>query len=449
MSASLVLGHLSNKQSESRTQQTLVGRYSIGVLKTDRQSHPTLKISLSLYAEFVVDGERLRCPRQPSGVLWPLASVSYPRTYRELCESWISRARTTPLSFRLQDDKWDRLPAGPIASLLRTIVGSGRRWRKMDLDVGHHVAEFIFLALEKPFPLLEELLIRRHHTGLPMLFSDAPKLCNVAINYPGWPQAPWHQLTTVRAYDIPLHSCFEILHKSLYLEDATFEVRGDGLITLPTSIFQHDHLQRLSLGASLSVRGSRARDMPMPILEHLATPVLRTLALQFVDWSTRHHNVGPVSPLLSFLPRSPQLHTLEISCMPTTMNGLIQCLQAAPSLVELKLEPVASVFNINPLFVQLTGNNDFLPRLEHLSLIFPRLTAEIIPKTLIVTPLVVVNMLCWRWGTMRLKSFRFAHPPKQSAALGQAIKSNAEFIRLERAGMVLYVGPTDNNDTFL
>ncbi|KAJ7685645.1 hypothetical protein DFH06DRAFT_1029461 [Mycena polygramma] len=351
-------------------------------------------------------------------------------------QMWLSRAGGYPLSLSLRDER--DVPAGLVDSLLKTIVGLSRQWRQIEVDMGESLANFISLA-ETKFPLLEKLEL--FNPDAPISFCEAPKLHTVSIyRYSTHIQLPWHQLTTVCCYDVPIHSCLQILRDSPNLLDGDFQVQLEGNPSaLPSSILQHNHLQRLELGTTYD--DLDANRNPMTILHCLKIPGLQNLTVDFFDLQL----LPPthISSFLSFVSRSScQLHTLNLAYMPTTPDALIECLKATPALVHLKLtlRPTYPVVDMDTVFTHFSGPVDVVPKLESFHTFLPHGYA----LSHLPTAPVVIQMLCSRWaavGITRLRSFRLGH---HHAAVGfdEAIKSHSEYQRLRAEGMELFVGKT-------
>lgn len=287
------------------------------------------------------------------------------------------------------------------------------------------------------FPLLTRLTISQHPTGeLPFSFHNAPNLrdvysprCHTARPNP---KLPWSQLTTFRADTIDLALCIRILHSASNLRDATFHITDIGPLPLPNHLPPLNHLQSLTVGG---IEYPGAATAPLSILEGLTTPALQKLTLMFpyFKWVT------DISPFLSFASRSSfQLQALTMSFMPTTTEILIQCLDAIPSLLHLKIQPGFHV-DMNTIFAQLTGNVNFLPRLESLHVIL----TQPVPLTQAVPTAALIGMLSWRWGSVRLsrlRSFQFAYTCTTTPAFDEDLLFHPDFRRLKEEGMVLYIG---------
>ncbi|KAJ7907367.1 hypothetical protein B0H13DRAFT_2019159 [Mycena leptocephala] len=334
-------------------------------------------------------------------------------------------------------DDWDVTDGS--RSLLKTITASSPQWRKIVLDLGVELAEILFSSdgsLQRHFPSLEKLDINCVVPSIhPISFCNAPRLREIFL--PSYPTRrpihfPWAQITTFWTGDIDLSQCIDILTNASNLVNGTFDFQYHDPFDVSQSSIISLHLQSLTLAGELIIGGD---SIPMAILNCLNTPALKDLTLQF-NGNQPSSFSRDVSPFLSFVSRlSLQLHSLALSLMPTTTETLIQCLKATPSLVHLKLEP-PRIVNMNTIFTQLTGNSDFLPKLESLHIFFSFDTGRHF-----ITASVVVDMLCWRWaavGITQLRSFQMACSSYRSRFCDE--EANSEFRRLKKEGMDLYLG---------
>ncbi|KAJ7766676.1 hypothetical protein B0H16DRAFT_1366748 [Mycena metata] len=469
--SSFALGPLSHRRPEYQKQNSLVvdkrGRLRFAAL-----SRRILALPLEILAEIFLHSlpnDEFISPGLSSAPLvlcgvcscWREVALSTPRlwnslvldmplarkrtAYVELYQSWLSRARSTPISLALQDADDGALPS-TVLPLLQTVARLSPQWRNIDVDLGANLAKILFSSEGDidPFPLLEKLGISRHNsvaqTNLTISFCDAPKLREIfapAYNALLPMLFPWAQITRVRIGNILLYHCLEIFRNASHLVSGTFEVQDDGS-ALPTSILLLPHLQSLTL-AGISV--TDANRIPMTILDCLKTPALENLSLQFAYFYGSHAWTGAwsanwdVSPFLSFLSRSScQLHTLALSLMPTTTETFIQCLKATPSVVHLKLEPL-QVVDRTTMFAQLTADAAFLPKLETLDIFSSKHTGFVR-----VDSAVIIKMLDWRWAGVdiaQLRSFRMlqTHEPRTFDST-----AHPECRRLEQEGMILSCG---------
>ncbi|KAJ6531174.1 hypothetical protein B0H19DRAFT_1190686 [Mycena capillaripes] len=351
----------------------------------------------------------------------------------ELYQMWLSRARGAPLSLCLEDLEEQQVPKGPIRLLLKQIVGLSQQWRNVEFDIGRDLAHFIF-PIEGAFPLLEKFNLSVMSLGeLPIFFYDTPNLRDVSVlRYSSQIRVPWHQLTTFCCQDIEIGSCLDILCHTSNLLDGTFYLRKGPPLPL-ISVLEHVHLHHLVLSA---IDEDLPTTNPMPVLDFLKTPALKSLTLEFTNYDGTQ--AIDFSPFLSFLSRSSaRLHTLALSYMPTTSDTLIECLKATSSLVVLKLTPVPPLFDLDAIFAHCTGLSDFLPVLESFHAAAP--VSEDDPR---ITASVVIQMLCYRRaaaGISRLQSFRLSHYGSRPQ-FDEAMTSHPEFQRLKAQGMDLHVG---------
>ncbi|KAJ7845575.1 hypothetical protein B0H13DRAFT_2095143, partial [Mycena leptocephala] len=351
----------------------------------------------------------------------------------DFCQMWLSRARGAPLALSLEDDYWyTSAPAAFTDPLLTSIVGLSQQWQKLALGIGGDLVNSI-LPLQGTFPLLEKFSISVLPDSDPQIyFRDAPKLRNVSVpKYYPQIQLPWHQLTTFCVNDIEISCCLEILRNSPNLLNGTFHIWGDSL-ALPIFILHHTHLECLTLGTA----DEGEPLIPISLLNFLQIPTLTSLTLDFRNYAS---NVVDISPILRFLSRSiAQLQTLVISCMRTTMENLIECLKATPSLVHLELEYLRRrPIGMDAIFIQLTELPDFLPKLESFHTVSPHFDRSDTPC---LTASIFVQMLHWRWagvGITRLQSFRLEYCCN-SPLFDDATMVYSEFERLKAEGMDLY-----------
>ncbi|KAJ7777102.1 hypothetical protein B0H16DRAFT_1504337 [Mycena metata] len=357
-------------------------------------------------------------------------------------ETWLLRAKSVPLSLILDDD-WGRecfsFPS-PDDTLLPALLRSSGQWRSLTLAGSLWANLFESGSLSGKVPLLENLC-----TSLPcgaVLLQDAPKLCVLSVGrHRPETQVPWHQMTTFHAlYNVDIPSLIEILQNSTNLLHASFMFHApfnNEPSPLPVSNCRHALLQRLALIAS-DWEGTDERAIPMSLLEFLKLPALKDLTVKLDPEQS-----APVvlTPLLSFLSQPAlQLHTLALSLPhpPTMMEDLIKCLEQVPSLIAFHFH-CPSFTGIDILFTQLTGHVNFLPRLEHLHLLF-----SCSPPSHLMP--VVIGMLGWRWaavGITRLQSFGMLHRyayrryGSEPPVFVDLLKAESEFRRLEGEGMLL------------
>ncbi|KAJ7311470.1 hypothetical protein DFH08DRAFT_1087834 [Mycena albidolilacea] len=325
--------------------------------------------------------------------------------YVDFCHEWLSRARSAPLSLQLYN-----CAANPAAvnSLLEIISGLSQQWQNIeiggDLPSSHPV--------DGKYPFLEKLNIFSPPDDHPILsFHHAPRLRDVFIpvEYTTRLQLPWHQLTKFGTEKMGIEACLDLFRHAPNLAEAYLRIAPYGASALPDTIFSLPQLKSLNLG------GAWADDdddddvevgeiMPMTLLNCLKAPALKTLALGFEHVRTR--NVIDMSPFLSFVSQSAfHLDALTLSCLPITMEALVECLKATPSVIHLKLLIPNRVINMNPVFAAFTGHQDFLPKLQSLDL-------RLLASSPTIDGSVVVDMLIWRCLTSEvacLQSFLFSY----------------------------------------
>ncbi|KAJ7172260.1 hypothetical protein C8R46DRAFT_992334 [Mycena filopes] len=465
MAPSSALGELSNRRPQYQNQYTLVNKN--GRLRFAAVGRRALALPPELLAEiflcslptqgFDITMDEWKCPITPNPNVPPLVFCAVCQQWRrvalatpalwgslhlsedfahspnrteyvDFCRDWISRARATPLSFSFTMDSPRKGTQGSTRALHNFLGGLYQQWYWAEIIREATVPDWLQLPSNGTYPVLEVLIFSPALSDPPGLsFCDAPRLRGVCLIYYS-PQIhlPWHQLTSFRTYNIRLSACLKILRDAPNFADVTLdEIENDP--SPDDSILLHTKLQRLHLGSWFE------DDPLLTILRSLTTPALKHLTLEF----SRHSPPYSISPLLSFLTRSScQLHTLALCLLPATTSALIGCLEAVPSLVDLRLQPTHFV-DTRVLFAQFTGRLEFLPALESFYLVFPKIGIAGVSSA---TASCIVDMLCWRRSTTPLKSFHLAHE-YDPHVFDTAIETHPEFRRLRKEGMTLYVGP--------
>ncbi|KAJ7024269.1 hypothetical protein C8F04DRAFT_1270458 [Mycena alexandri] len=373
--------------------------------------------------------------------LWSSLAIHFPshRRRRNLYRNWLSRAQNTPLSLCL-DDSYIHSPDHSTNVMIPTLLESSSQWRNLKLTLGHglHLIGLLFRGDSREFspkiPSLEKLTLSIENLpdNVSLSFRDIPKLRHFALDlYRPEIQVPWHQLTTFRCGDITVYDYLEILQNSCNLVDCSFRAyhrlfSGD---RPPDSHVDHPRLENLAV----DFEDRRT----LVLLDCLETPALKSLTLQLPTESLF------VATMLSFISRSfIHLQTLAIAGDDGT---IVECLKAMPSLVHLKL----STSQAEPLFIQLTGKPDFLPKLESLHVV---LNGAIVPGSAFTVSL-IIGLLRSRWAPQTLsvaqvRSFRLASPLLGMGLFGE-LNSDPELRRLKREGMVVYIGIWDLKDVFM
>ncbi|KAJ7172072.1 hypothetical protein C8R46DRAFT_1084750 [Mycena filopes] len=348
--------------------------------------------------------------------------------YVDFCRDWISRAGATPLSFSFIMEALQKGKHGSTRALHNFLGKLHQQWRFAEIIRDPTVPDWLQLPSNGTYPFLEALSFSPALSDPPGLsFCDAPKLRSVSLfDYSPQIHLPWHQITSFHTYYIDVCACIKILRDSPNLVDVTLGAIESDDHSPDNSILSHAKLQQLNLGGWFEV------DLTT-VLKSLTTPALKRLTLEFCGHSPPAH---PISPLLSFLTRSScHLHTLALCLLPARTNALVDCLEAVPSLVNLKLHPPPYV-DTRVLFAQFTGRPEFLPALEHFYIVFPKSGIAGVSSA---TASSIVDMLCWRRSATALKSFHLAHE-YDMYVFDTVLGAHPEFRRLKREGMKLYSG---------
>ncbi|KAF7363876.1 F-box domain-containing protein [Mycena sanguinolenta] len=344
------------------------------------------------------------------------------------------------------------MPHSSFHSMLELVNNRSHQWREIVL--GRDVP-LSLLPVDGKYPFLESITM--HYTFPPspdspiLSFRDAPRLHDVHMMiYTTRIELPWHQLTRFRTDEIDIEDCLELLRRSYNLADAQLKIPMFGSSALPTDTIILPQLQSLYLSGPWHDEGGQDHDqaaqtIPTALLKCLKTPALKTLILGFMDCRS---TVCDISPFLSFSSQSPfQLHTLKLFFVPATVDALIDCLKATPTLIHLQLQISRHILDLNPLFAKFTGPSDFLPKLESLHV-------ALIVNPSIVDAALVLSALVWRCISapeVRLKNFRFTVSTgfRDYDEYFNSIKSHSVYAILEASETDLYIGKKTKEYSFM
>ncbi|KAJ6502103.1 hypothetical protein C8R45DRAFT_609698 [Mycena sanguinolenta] len=463
VSSSFALGPLSNRPPQYQNQYTLVNEN--GWLRLAAVSRRILALPPEILAEIFTfclpfDDES-PLPMTPNVdeapiVLcavcrqWRIIALSTPQLWRsiffevrdysasgalyvEFCRKWLSRARSAPLHLSLDTF----MPGDSFRSLVELVIGLSEQWQDIELGEGIPLSS---LPVNGNYPFLENLCISPPPPDAPIIsFCNAPRLHDVFIPfYTTRIQLPWNQLTSFGTNQLEIEVCLELFRHGSKLVYSWIRIPPHNS-SIPNVIFTLPRLRALDLG------GTDGISMPITVLKCLKAPALETLALGF-ETSPRGCVLFDISPFLSFASQSSfQLQTLTLSLIPSTTSALIECLKATPSVVHLNLQISRFIFDMDPLFIKLTGHHDFLPRLKCMHIALSKYGLRSLP----VDASLVVDMLVWRCTTV-LQSFRFTeHNGKVLNGLKRYIELQPAYPELLAKGLRLYVGKRTYEDSFM
>ncbi|KAF7363811.1 hypothetical protein MSAN_01039000 [Mycena sanguinolenta] len=265
--------------------------------------------------------------------------------YVDLCRSWLSRARSVPLSLWVLS----LVPEDILHSITDLVRSLSHQWREISLGAGVSLSIF---PNEGTYPCLERVSLGSFPppAHAPMLsFRNAPRLCSVY--FPRWTsriELPWKQITKFDSGDIDIEDCLEVLHHLSNLVEVHVRIPIFDSFVPPADTILLPQLQSLTLGAPYhheEDHGPAAQTMPIALLACLKTPALKTLAFGTTLCNTSVCDMAPV---------------------PIILDILLDCLKATPTVVDLRLQITLHIPNLNPLLVKITGQSDFLPKLETL-----------------------------------------------------------------------------------
>ncbi|KAJ7766804.1 hypothetical protein B0H16DRAFT_1453818 [Mycena metata] len=358
--------------------------------------------------------------------------------YAEFCRTWFSKAGATPISFDFTMDSSKTLQHRS-TQVLHTLLGQlHQQWCYVQLTRNRRVPNWLQLPSNGKYPFLEVLQFSPAASDPPLSFCDAPRLYSVVLyEYTTRIQLPWRQLTSLRTYEIEVSACLKILRDAPNLVDVTFgDIDDDKTPPANNAITLLSNIRYLHLG-----NGPYTGPTPITTIKSLTTPALEGLTLQFCALPEFH----TTSPILSFISRSScRLRRLALWLPPAGTKALIGCLEAVPSLVNLKLHPLPRV-DTQVLFSQFTQKPEFLPALETLYLVFPK--SGIAGVSSATAPL-IVDMLCWRRSATQLQEFHLLHDYQRSVFQTE-VQLNSKIRRLRSEGMTLRMGEWDKHESFM
>ncbi|KAF7363836.1 hypothetical protein MSAN_01041600 [Mycena sanguinolenta] len=331
--------------------------------------------------------------------------------YVEFCRKWLSRARSTSLHLCLDTF----MPGDSFNALVELVIGNGKTLSSM----------------------------RKYRCRLSLSteisFCDAPRLHDVFIPfYTTRIQLPWNQLTSFGTNQLDIEACFELFRHGSKLVSAWIRIPAYNS-SIPKTVFTLPRLRTLDLG------GTDGMSMPITVLKCLKAPALETLALGFEN-SPNGCVLPDISPFLSFVSQSSfQLRTLTLSLIPSTTSALVECLKTTPSVANLHLQISLFIFNLDPIFIALTEQRDFLPNLESLHIALSQHESRSSP----VAASLVFDMLVRRCAA-GLQSFRFTGRNKSDQNdIKRYLESRPAYPELLTKGLRSYVGKRTYEDSFM
>ncbi|KAF7367432.1 hypothetical protein MSAN_00805800 [Mycena sanguinolenta] len=276
------------------------------------------------------------------------------RNYISLCDTWLKRSGSLPLSIRIHLAPSEAVPqhvTKDCQDLLRTILPYAQRWRLVDFvnvpDYSYHI---LHGCLPKSLPVLQALSVG--HT-LPadascMFWAElrnAPKLRFLHHHNVGeeWLTFPWSQLTHIDLGNCSEYDCLRILSAASAAVDCTFSVER------PSS-FQHPPITHYSL-KTLRISQSHA-DLHL----RLTCPRLSTLAVSSACSRFSFHD------LPSFIARSgPNIENFTLEGSTLTATQFMTCLAYMPKIRHLTISELGAAQFTDEVWKSLTCRPSFTP----------------------------------------------------------------------------------------
>ncbi|KAJ7472237.1 hypothetical protein B0H11DRAFT_1866917 [Mycena galericulata] len=302
----------------------------------------------------------------------------------DLLELWLSRSGSHPLSVSMCYDEYTAANRRQgLTQVVKLLMRHAHHWEDADLRLPDASELHQFKGY---FPALKTLSVA--HSVKPTIppvtaFTDAPRLSHAQLSLGCSLNPivlPWPQLAVLRCESLLVYDCLTMLRETSQIVELTVYLKEGGPpfpaspLILPTLRFLH--LLR--------------EECHMDLLQHLTLPALETLSISFEN--------ADIPRFLTFLSRSAcSLQRIIFDAWPFDQIELIKCLEAMPSLQELKLW--RPQYFTDAFLRQLADPAVLLPNLQTLELnhVYP----------IQFTMPALVGMLASRWNApVRLRTFR-------------------------------------------
>ncbi|KAH6905240.1 hypothetical protein BKA70DRAFT_509407 [Coprinopsis sp. MPI-PUGE-AT-0042] len=293
-------------------------------------------------------------------LLWntPLAwrdlvvDVSFSRPYSQLqlLAEWLARAQQAPLHITLSAvcDGMDDMEAARVTGeVLEVLAIRSAYWERIDFHIPPRCHDTL---LQYQFPRLASVRLRPPSGSITafnpppdMFINNTPSV--IGVDLTGYDYSsmslPWHQLQKFRAEFLSASQCVDVLRASpnlveLYLDKVFIPNRHQSLqppVDDHNAPLIHEALKVLQVGF---IREDAAEEL----LNALSLPALRELSVGF-SGTKYWQSLLPLKTLAeasSLASRPWNLRTLKVVQNPLDEEGLVECLEALPGLVELDIQ---------------------------------------------------------------------------------------------------------------
>ncbi|KAJ7639315.1 hypothetical protein FB45DRAFT_905292 [Roridomyces roridus] len=357
----------------------------------------------------------------------------------EIAKAWLGRARSSPLSVKIQGQITE---LGDSAQFFETLRRHAPGIKSLEISV--YVDDLARLPQDIDFSLLRDLNIRLiHDDEFPDVFeafSGAQALSQIVLNQmsPSFIALPWQQLQkfTGKSYTIP--QCIEVLSLMPNLTECAFSVFSLGSLAIP-GVFSHSGIRTFTLFRSSSDWGQEADSAE--ILEFVTFPNLESFELLDVDSKDGE-------ALDSFFQRYRQplkrliIRPLDATQLVMTSEPLWQ-----PQLTELEIWYPETLF-ARIFFENLGEQPDYVSGLQKLTFYCRRDPSEERHEELVARAAEAIVSRGKLESEAQLRVFHafsipsnYLAPPPRSAL--------ATFRRLAEEGMDIYIGTEDGRNNYI
>lgn len=243
-----------------------------------------------------------------------------------LTKLWLARGGNCTMNIRISESSVNTRDIWTVHQVLTLLVSHCERWRNLEIHLLLHMASVIAAAKDR-LPVLRTLVIHPlepYDNGSQVIdtFERAPLLRSFQSNELRFFRVniPWAQLDEL-TMDANIDLAVAILGQAVNLSHFRLTSRPS-FLEAPLSVLHHNQLRSLTLQIS----------SPHSPFSYLTLPALQDICI------IQGNTYSSQSQLICFLSRSKcSLRSFAFHNVPLTGGQLLECLEHAPSLLELKL----------------------------------------------------------------------------------------------------------------
>ncbi|KAF8162751.1 hypothetical protein B0H34DRAFT_650704 [Crassisporium funariophilum] len=249
-----------------------------------------------------------------------------------LLQEWLFRAQTSPLFIMLTLEDEQEATICSLRAIMGVLVTRSMYWHTFESLLPSQCHDILQSCV---LPNLVSVAIHPPKGAIstfsdpPDIFLTASKLLRVDLSGYNFSAMllPWGQLERFRTQFLTVSECLKILQRSPNMTECYLENVYSPASFMSTGNVEHSQLQRLDF-VPIKAAG-------MSLLDNVSLPALR----QFQIYYNGNEHI-PLSSISSLVSRSCcNLRRLAIeNCYSCDMDDLIQCLEAIPSVTDLRVD---------------------------------------------------------------------------------------------------------------